>query len=112
MGKLEKKAVFSLYYGDKTTTCHDRAIENRRLCHSDVSASSPPYGENTAFSPTFPLVLHDLGMLLIIPLELQESINHFYGTALKAHSAENAISYGPTRGRLPPRVYPRFRGNG
>ena len=56
MGKLDKKAVFSLHYGDETTTCHGRAIENGWLCHSDVSASSPPYGENTAFSPTFPLV--------------------------------------------------------
>ena len=26
MGKLEKKAVFSLYCGDETATCHDRAF--------------------------------------------------------------------------------------
>ena len=26
MGKLEKKAILSLYCGDETNTCHDRAM--------------------------------------------------------------------------------------
>ena len=38
-----------------------------------MAVSASQYGENTAFSPVFPLGgLHGRGILLFIPLELQE----------------------------------------
>ncbi|WP_308771937.1 hypothetical protein, partial [uncultured Bilophila sp.] len=55
MGKLEKKAVFSLHCGDETTTCHNRAFWNFKKYNINPSYGTakrkepPPQTEEALF---------------------------------------------------------------
>lgn len=85
-GKHDKKSIVSAYCKNKMTICHDRTLLVFLLDLSwHVVGSSPRHGENTAFSPVFPLAESTANAFCWLSLWgfKEKTSAVFYGTAFR-----------------------------